>query len=227
MQPVLKISPSWIVEHKQKSWLCANISIGDKKITPYFEVENKFAPYLCTERADPFFILALSCATINGFDMECEAPVTDTLYFNIANYLVPTISKFDQGRKNIQILAPTAPPLENAGAVATSFSGGIDSWYSVLKNLDHPAQKFRVSHLLMHNGGVQPIFDQKKAMLDEVARALGLEAIYIRCNYFPLMQPLVTSTCDAIEYLAYPFALQKLLHIFNMGTGVPLDAPFR
>jgi len=223
MSRVIIIGKPYIVRHNVKTWLCANISIGNKEYTPYFEVEKEFESFLCTERSDAFLVICLTCAMKNNFDIVCHAPVTDTLYYNLSTYLIPTVSKVDPIRHNISISAPIAKPLENEGAVATGFSGGVDGWYTVLKTLDSSIDKFKLTHVLYHNSGCFPASDSEIAFFKNTASILGLKSVYIRSNFFNLMNPLVEDSCDTIEYVSYPFALQKLFHVFHFSSDIAIN----
>lgn len=223
MSEIMHIGSPYVVRHRVKTWLCADISIGKKTYTPYFEVEKEFENFLCTERCDAFLVLCLTCAMKNNFDIVCQAPVTDSLYYNLSTYLIPTVSKIDSTRHNISISAPIAKPLENAAAVATGFSGGVDGWYTVLKTLDSSIDRFKLTHILYHNSGCFPASDSEIAFLKNTASILGLESVYIRSNYSNLMHHLVEDSCDTIEYVAYPFALQKLFHVFHFSSDITIN----
>lgn len=223
MKSILHISSPYTIQHKYETWLCADFIIGEKKNTIYFAVESQFAEYFCLERSDPFLVLALTCAMTNDFNIQCDAPVTDTLYFNLSRYLIPTVSRFKEGRCEIEISCHTASAPENAGGVACGFSGGVDSWYTALKNLEPGGDKFRLTHLMMHNGGVQPFDDEKNQMLKGIAAELGLIPLYIRSNYYSSMYPLIRSSCDTLDWLAYPFVLRKLFRVFNFSSDIPIN----
>lgn len=162
--------------------------------------------------------MALDLAMSNGFDIECESPVTDSLYHNLHSHFIETISKLTNKYKKIDINTQICPPIQGNTAVCCSFSGGVDSWYSVVKNLNTSISRFRLTHLLFHNAGRTPFWDEKYSVLKNAATSLGLNFIYARSNFYKLFSEYELIEYSAYEYAAYPFALQKLIKIFYSSS---------
>lgn len=218
----LKISSPYIIKKNEdgKVRMYADMTIGNKTISPYFEVDEIYENILCDDRNDAFVVLALECAMRNNFQIVSEAPITDTLYYNLNCYLTETLSKITENRHPINIHSDIIPPLIEGEGVATGFSGGVDSWFTVLKNLKTAPERYKLTHLLFHNSGQGIYQDEECIRLRKVTEDLGLHFIYIRSNYFKIMYPLVQDPCNTIEYLSYPFALQKLFHAFIFSSDI-------
>ena len=79
----LIISKPCIVELGKKVLLQADI-ISEKFNKPYFfEVESKYADYLCEQRADAFVLGLLYFAMVNGYNIKCEAPMSEKLFYQL------------------------------------------------------------------------------------------------------------------------------------------------
>ena len=77
----------------------------------FAEVEEKYAMYLCTERADAFLYLVLPVALQEGYDIYSEAPVTEIFLHNINEILIPHLVMGDSRIHPIHIFAHTEDEL--------------------------------------------------------------------------------------------------------------------
>ena len=82
-----------------------------------------------------------------------EIPITDELLFNITEYLIPALSISDNNLFRINIKAPIATAIDNAGGVGTGLSCGVDSFHSIFKNIESPYPKCKLTHLRINNVG--------------------------------------------------------------------------
>lgn len=93
----------------------------------------------------------------------------------------------------IEVVAPTAEPSPGrSGRVATFFSGGVDSWSSIL---DHPEVTdlifVRGFDLMLGNDRHAKLVDDVEARLREAATELGLPLHVVETNLRELSDPLV------------------------------------
>ena len=96
--------------------------------TVWIEVDKKYEPYLCTERADAFVIGFLHYAMSHNHDIICEVPMGEYLYYQITTYLIDAIAKGSPLMHNIKITADVDQnDLPCGGKVGTGISCGIDS----------------------------------------------------------------------------------------------------
>ena len=72
----------------------------------WFSVPECYSEYLCYERSDAFLIGMLNWAMRTGDDIECEAPVSEELLFQIREHLIPSLAKYDKTLRWIAIKAP-------------------------------------------------------------------------------------------------------------------------
>ena len=85
-----------------------------------------------------------------GYDIRCEAPVTEMILHNISEILLPTYFKNDERVQHFEIIAtPDNTMLENMGGVGTSVTCGVDSTYSIMKYTRDNYTGMKLSHLLV------------------------------------------------------------------------------
>ena len=89
---VLQIKAPRTVNTENGVSLCADIVIGGRTETVWFEVNCKYAPFLTDDRLDAFVAACLYRAMMMGADIECEAPVSRRLLYQLNNYLLPVLA---------------------------------------------------------------------------------------------------------------------------------------
>ncbi len=134
--------------------LCANISLmwGGQRTeeTVFVEVEKEYKDYLCVERSDAFVFLVLPIAIREGYDICCEAPVTEMFLHNLQTILLPALIKGDPRAKNIKINAPKEnTPLQVKGAVGASVTCGVDSTYTIMEYTNGNYSSMQLTHLVV------------------------------------------------------------------------------
>ncbi len=102
-----------------------------------------------TLSGDPWLAAMLWPAMRLGHDLRIEAPVSPRL-LEATDTFMDIMQRWDRESKRIAIVADTASPdVEGGPAVASFFSGGVDSFHTLLKHTtaSTPAER-RISHLI-------------------------------------------------------------------------------
>ena len=198
------------------SRLSCDIYVDNEKRNVWFEVEKEYEQYLCFERSDAFLIGLLSWAMRSGHDIECSIPVTDELLYNIEEYLIPSLTKYSQALNKIKIEAQTLPAIDNMGMVATGCSCGVDSFHSILNNINSKYSFCKLTHLCLNNVGSFPadliendLVESRRSAVRKVADELGLKAVITNSNFADVFKQshLLTHTYSSMFAV---FCLQKL-----------------
>ena len=210
--------PKIISVNNDYSRLSCDISVDGEDRNVWFEVEKEYEKYLCYERSDAFLIGILSWAMRLNHDIECDAPVTDELLYNIEEYLIPSLTKYAKSLHRIKIKADIAPILKTAGKVGTGCSCGVDSFHSILNNIDSKYSFCKLTHLCLNNVGSfsnQYVEDgliesRRKAGL-KIAKELGLKAVITNSNFADAFQQ------DHLRTHVYSsvFAIYCLQHLWG------------
>ena len=166
MKRTMKIGKPVLSYNGGKARVTASINLqsegGAKSL--WFEVDDEYGKYLCSERGDAYLIGLLWYAMFHQYDMELEVPVTGELLHQVQTWLIPSLVKNSKVLHEPKITcAVEDESLPNAGAVGTGMSCGVDSLHAVSRYYKHPLSRFRLTHLAIFNVGAFGLYDIDKA----------------------------------------------------------------
>lgn len=159
---------------------------ADEPMALFFRFTGLDTPIRST--IDPFVLACLQISMLERESVTHEGQLDPKLAEGIAraqeiqsewfDYLSPVQIERANGAAGVK---PATAPDETAGAVACCFSGGVDSWYSLIKNRDS------VTHLLLVRGfdidlSNRQLWEQTYEHARRVADALGLRLITCETN---------------------------------------------
>ena len=154
-----RIARIWYAEVGGRARVACDLAISsnggsghsEETKTLFFEVPGEYGKYLVWERCDAFVVLLLHTALAAGYDIRSDVPMSSDLYHNIAEYVLPSLTK--NGPFDIRVEAETAPPLERGNGIGTGLSCGVDSLHAVHKYSAYPIEEFRLTHLCINDVG--------------------------------------------------------------------------
>ena len=228
---LLIINKPYLEEHDNTVRLCAKIEYDGTSKVMFFEVDCKWKNYLCTENIDAFVSGLLYFAICNGYDIRSEATINYRLHYQIVNYVIPVLHSIDNEEYHDIQLNTGIDHLkfDNEKAVGTAVSGGVDSFYSVVKHTCDVQDEYRLTHLLVANlfniyesenqtrDKFSKLTMQSKAIGDE----MGLEVISVYTNHHEFMYNHFVSLYS-YRLCSYVFALQKLFGVYYISSGVAI-----
>jgi len=133
----------------------------------WYEVDEKYAPYLTTDRHDGFLVGILLLAMKLGEDIEVRGALSEKLCYNVATYYTRILELIMPSLRSVRIGADRLLGLRDtlrAPGVATGFSAGIDSFCSVYDHLfAEVPSTFRVTHFVFNNVGSHGEWDGERA----------------------------------------------------------------
>ena len=226
---MLLINDIKIEKENGKAKLIANIFENEEVKNLFFEVEEKYEKYLCYERCDAFVIGVLSYAMRTGQDIKSNIPMTSEIHYKITDILIPSLIKNDKNLYNTKIDVPLKfEPIENASAVGTGLSGGVDSFHCITKHLNSEYKDLNITHLCIFNvGSFSPyginydsnkIKEERYNAAQEIAKELNLPIILTNSNYtnlFMFQHSLIYTYSGAFAILC----LQKLWGTYFWGSN--------
>jgi hypothetical protein len=181
---------------------------GEICVSSRFELQTSL-PYLPSElwycfpekyeqflvpRADGFAATALLVAMFAGEDLTIRGPISPKLAYGLYDYRNIFHDWFPKLYRMVDIQYEQLDPpqrLEEEGAIATAFSGGVDSFYTLWSHLPENQQisRARVTHgLFIH--GLDSRLDDKANFLAtakhyaDLFASLGLELIQASTNAY-------------------------------------------
>ena len=236
---MVRIHQGYVTESKDKSILVTEIDFGNNdKREVLISVDSKYGKFLSPERADYILIgLFVRAMKRNEREIICEAPVTEELFYNINEILIPTLLRSDSRYHPIKIHADIAPPLDKlpfakknrvGGGVGTGLSCGVDSLHAVLKHLDSPYPHQNLTHLVVmdignfQNGvyekGGLAVKEKTIERAEKVVAELNLPLIKIESNFQKVI-PLGNLYFHTYRSVMAVYAMQKLWRIYYYGSG--------
>lgn len=232
------INKPFIEIRGENTYLISKIydEVNDIEKEIFFTVPNEYGEYLCYEIADCFVVAMLLPAMFSGQNIIVNAPISEMLFYQIENNVTYTLSKvFD---KPIIKVFPesTIIPNFNPTAVATGFSGGVDSFTTLLQHLNDVPNSLKISHLTLFNvGSYGNVYEKtQRDFLDDLKRAeefskivkIPLVNISSNFNYFyndknniiyHFAPRLTTSLVSAV------LSLQKLFKYYFISSSRTID----
>jgi hypothetical protein len=194
----------------------------------WYAVDDAYGELAAMAGPEPFLLGILPVALEAGQDVRVRAPLSPRLYYSLVNYAVPLLRVLNPRYRPIRIVADELSARTPAGdAVATPFSGGIDSFVAVA---DHHwgtvPDAYRLSHLTYHNVGSHGrgafgdrSFADRRRTIARFADEVGLPLVTIDSNLHQFMRHRFTET-HTLRQLAAAHTLGALFGKFIFSTGV-------
>jgi hypothetical protein len=151
-----------IVLDRGNSRISSDLDIDGNKFNLWFEVDPAYSEYLTYERGDAFVMGVLPYALRHGQDITCKVPCSAELIYNINEYLLLSLVKYEEKFYSPKITAKlTDEKLANTGAVGCGISCGVDSLYSIYRHQNPECGYLKLTHLAAFNNGSFGGFFQK------------------------------------------------------------------
>lgn len=224
----LIINKPYIETNGETCRLISVIEKGIVKYPMYLQFDLKYKDYLVTEVADSYLVCLLLYAMQHKLDIECRAPITERLYVQLTEYLIPAISKNISKYSSIQINCALSNPKFHGKFAATGCSCGVDSFYNILKNLNYSEESgLNIKYLTFFNAGAsggrggeraRRIFKKRLQQAGQVAKELKCEFIAVDSNMNEFLKQNHEAT-HVFRTLSIPLALQKLFNIYYFSSG--------
>lgn len=206
--------------------LCSRIE-GSVNDVLYYEVDEKYAQYLCDDRADAFLVGLLHSAMFNGEDIICNCGVSERLLFQLNTYYIGTVSDNMPDMANIRIQAEPLAELEGGNAVGTGNSGGVDSLYTMLKYSKENMGNYGLTHVIFNNISsnddneerIRALFHRDVAEKAVVAEKLGYEFVWMYTNLYTFYKKVdLFNHYFTLQYTSAAYALKKLFKVFYFSS---------
>ena len=217
------------IQHLEKTdRVISDIIVDDNTVPVWFEVPSAYGKYLTYERSDGFLIGMLSIAMRQKHDIMCEAPVTEELLYQIQTVLVPSLVKYSKKLYHTKIMSKTAPALDNAGAVGSGLSCGVDSMHVIARMLQSEYNTMNLTHFTFYNVGsfngiykdvgIEKVRDVCRERAEKCAKEVDLPLIITDSNFQSAFwqDHLLTHTFSSTFAI---FMLQKLWKTYYYGSS--------
>jgi len=205
--------------------------------TLWFGFPAAYSEYV-TDRSDAFAVALLPLAMDLGEPLRVRGVVSPRLALGMAEYQRIQATwhpgRFKEIEVDCEMLEVINPPHVQDG-VATAFSGGVDSFFTLNSHLaDEPNQRYRISHCLMINGfdfnndDIEDcgLFDQVVQTYKPFLKEMGVELLVAHTNITPFYTPSlrlwnIHGYCHGAFLSASALVLGRLLRCFFIPSSDP------
>lgn len=225
---MIVIGQPCIVHDKSTDRVVSDIVVNGQTTSVWFEVPKEYGQYLAYERSDAFLIGMLSIAIRKHHDIQCEAPVTEELLYQLQTILIPSLVKNGNNLHPVKIVAKTAPALDNAGGVGTGLSCGVDSMHVVSQFYKSRYTGMNLTHFTFFNvgsfngiyreAGIDKVRDECRKRAQKCADEMGIPLIVTNSNFQQAywQDHLFTHTFSSAFAI---YMLQKLWKVYYYGSS--------
>ena len=220
-------------EQSGNCWrLCSDINVDEEVNTIYYEVGPEYAEFLCDDRADAFLvgILPFAMAFKHNIIVK-DFPVSEKLWWSLNHQYIPTLAQFSNFYNSIDIKAFLTNKTYNSNGVGTGFSAGVDSFFTVLKNLNQQTNDFNITHLTFFNVGANGSFGGEKAekrfqyrkqLFEKFVHEMGLKFVTVNSNISEFIMMSYNYT-HSFRSMSAVLALEKLFSKYYYSSDFALD----
>ena len=227
MNEQIRIGKTYIQQKDAQSRPCALIRIGGKESVLWFGVSKEQESALSIGRSDPFVVALLPAAMRQRADIICEDPMSARLHHQLFYDLMPALARSGDLFHAVGIHAPvTSVPYPSQNAVATGFSGGVDSLYSIYRH--GPGSEFPLTYLTVYNSGAfegekyRLGFERACRMCDRFAGQYGYSTVYVDSNVYELLPENYIEVCTW-RLIACTLAIQGLVSVYLLASGYSIS----
>lgn len=224
----ITLSAPYITKNGDRARLCSDVNLHSENHQLWYETSLEYAKYFSQDRLDAFVVNLLLYAMQHKYAIKCEAPMSERLYYQLNEYLIPSISSNIAEYSSIKIEADliVGGVKTSNTAVGTGLSGGVDSFYAVMKHLHRKEPSFQLTHLIFCNAGTngdyggesaRKLYYDRMAKLKRIADENNLSLLCVDTNFNEFLNQVQEQT-NTFRTLATPLAFQKLFRYYYYGS---------
>ena len=161
--------------------------------TIYFKFDKKYKDFIVAD-ASPFAAALLVPAMKLGQDLIIEGAISEKLYRGMHEVMTIMLS-WNIGLKPISIIASELKKDEYAPQKnASFFSGGVDSFYTYLKNKESGKEK--INYFILANGydislDSTELWKTTRNIIQDIGRKEHIEIIEVESNVRRMIEPII------------------------------------
>ena len=88
----ITLSAPYITKNGDRARLCSDVNLHSENHQLWYETSLEYAKYFSQDRLDAFVVNLLLYAMQHKYAIKCEAPMSERLYYQLNEYLIPSIS---------------------------------------------------------------------------------------------------------------------------------------
>lgn len=203
---------------------------AEERQTVWFKVPHRYKGAVTT-RSDAFAAAILPLAMVHGEPLEIRGELSYRLAYGLREYLRVQSTWKPDTFKPVELRFASlvhVSPVSTTGAVGTSFSGGVDSFHTLLTHLPgrDGFEKHTVTHCVMINGFDRDTdldgtgsFGAMQRLYGRLLLQHGVELIVVRSNLLDLVGWLIQKQSFASFVTAPALLLGGLFERFFVASS--------
>ena len=193
----------------------------------WISIPSQYEGWLSDDVYDAFLLASLYPAMYYNEDIEIQGKVSPRLMFNVRNYIRNAIVAYREEMHMINVRTlGTAIPIQKEKHIATGFSGGVDSFTTIIDRLENEEDESRrIDTFIFHNigshgggkKGARELFHNRYDLLKDFPIEKGLPFVKMDSNLYDFWR-------DEWEYYARSIAdgfaclsIQRGLHYYYLS----------
>lgn len=198
----------------------------------WFSVDDKYSDWLTEDVYDAFLVAMLYPAMYYGEDIEICGNVTKRLYHNIVYYVEGLVLAYDNTFHKVGINVQGFSKARKADRlrVGTGFSGGVDSFSTLVDNFFHTNDSdYKIDTLFFFHvgqyGNVRKPATWQRAnnrfvITRDFAKEISVDAVMMNTNLFDIYLPHWEYDAGVICRIASVLVFQKVLKRYYISNGI-------
>ena len=215
----IRISQPQLHERAALVSLSSKVSKQRDTFEVFFSLPSDYGDWLSEGRCDGFVTAMLFQAMTLNEDLHVEGPMSSRLFHSLQQFFIPMMAAAFPALHPIRIHSASLIDEPSGGqGCATGFSGGIDSFASIVQHChDEETPGHKITHLLFHNAGshstgnhdaARRLFRQRFETLKPFADEVGLPFVPIDSNISEVLPVDFIRMHPALN-VSFPLVLQN------------------
>lgn len=199
----------------------------------WYQVPREYGGYFVADVADPFLVSVLLPAIRYCEDIVVEAYVSEQLYYNICNYIIPCLTAMWGGYvPNISVEGVVATNYMPT-ASATGCSMGVDSLSAIFHHTSKEClEGYKLTHLTYFNVGAhgttnieatEESFFNDLQLINEFATEINLPVVWVNTNMHLLYYEFSFDQTHTLRNISVVLSLQKLFRRYYYASSFTID----
>jgi len=204
----------------------------DKEIYElHYEVDNKYKGFACAELADCVVVSFLSYAMRGGYDIISDIPISEKLYYQMRNCLIPQFFAATKNAYNTKLICQYVDVDYNPCKVAMAMSCGLDSLTSYYQSISDDAMKSYSVNMFTffqngahHSGNLgrnskeSEIFESQLKRVERFCEKVDVPLLVVRSNINDLLGRLFWDdsyqNTHSFRNAGFVLLFQKLIKVY-------------
>ncbi|MDX2254935.1 MAG: hypothetical protein NW214_05415, partial [Pseudanabaenaceae cyanobacterium bins.39] len=188
----MRIYPPQLVREEEQVKITALVEYAGGTENLWYAVDRHYGDFLTIAKLDAFVVGLLPFAMQQNEDIYVNGALSEKLFYNLTHAFIKILTLLIPSLHPIKIIPEDLDDGKRhstIGGVATGFSGGIDSFCTLIDHLNNSAvpQSYQLTHLVLnnvgsHGAGGRNLFQKRYQRLLAFAQEVQLPLIKIDSN---------------------------------------------